>query len=208
MKRNKYLYLLLPLLLFIPLSCTHESAHAQPNASGRLPPDIRRRTAPEQISYVLKSHGIEISKSYNLQLLATGNTMNFNNTIYSLRYLSLDMHMSLDQARILGATLVEKFKAVIETSDAVKNFIAYKQAIYSTTPFPPNLEPQQIGYQICCWDEQFDRPHKPFIAAIYFFDSTFHYYVANEESQALELIFEEPYENVLTFKNTKTELPQ
>ena len=121
---------------------------------------------------------------------------------HCLRMLSHSTTTTLEQARVLGANLVEDFKKMLDTSPDMKFYLKYYQDPSHLGLFKNYIEMKKVGYELCFWDHNMDRPKKPYIAAVYFTSCTFRYYVANENTQALELVFEEPYEEALKFRDS------
>jgi hypothetical protein len=60
------------------------------------------------------------------------------------------------------------------------------------------------GLKVDYWNKYNNRPPLPFIAQAFFHDGRFYYYQADPETQALILVFEESYEEALSYSKTST----
>ena len=159
----------------------------------------------KQMHLSLDRYGNALAKKNNMKLLIVGDVTDARKTSlifpsYCLSLFSKDK-TTLDEGRVLAARLVEEFWDMLKQDVEVKK---YAQVVHEKmASFPLDVPLEKVGYKISFWDQNIDRIQKPYLAEIHFYHKKFRYYVANEETQEVELIFEETYEDAITFKNKR-----
>ena len=149
-------------------------------------------------SYALERYGMRVAKEQNMQLLIVGNVTDCNEIDYCLTLRSFQK-LNLNQGRILAANHMENFLKMLKSSPEVKEYLVLCHAELLYTPTEVLVD--NIAYKIAFWDENINRPEKPYLAEILFADKAFHYFQADPQTQALQLVFQEPYESALEFRN-------
>ncbi len=115
--------------------------------------------------------------------------------LYGLWFISYREY-TLEEGRALAGDIIGSFYTMLSTDPAMIENFAYYRSL-------PGRESDElvdmIGLRIAYWDENVDRPKQPALAEIRFFDKRMHYYVADPKTQALQLVYEESYEDAVAF---------
>lgn len=146
----------------------------------------------------LENYGKTIAQEQNMQFLLVGDVTDGRNTVYCLTLRS-EQPTRLPQGRILAVNNVEKFVAMLRANPAVIAYVNHWR--HDDPDYPAGVPLPKVGYKIAFWDKNIDRPHKPNLAEILFVNSTFYYFEADSTTQELHLVFSEPYESALRFRN-------
>lgn len=110
-----------------------------------------------------------------------------------------DKQLELDAARKFALPIVDDFVHML--SECPIERAKKKNCQNSYIQDEPQVH--KISLKIAFWDENVERPHKPYLAEILFSKGIFYYYYANPKTQKLKLVSQESYEE--TVKNTKYE---
>ncbi len=150
----------------------------------------------------LECYGKTIAQEQNMQFLLIGDATDGRETVYCLTLRS-EQPTRLNQGRILAANNVKNFIAMLRTSPTVKAYVDHWRS--EDTNYPEEVPLSKVGYKIVFWDKNIDRPMRPYLAEILFVDSTFYYFEADATTQQLYLVFSEPYESALRFRNQQNQ---
>jgi len=151
-------------------------------------------------SIALENFGQSTARNFKLRFLFEGNYTTPNNTLSCVSFTDTK-NVQLNQGRILATQLAENFTAFNLSNSVLKQSFQEAFESYSCTESFSDFVLKKLGFRITYWNENLDRPKAPYLAEIQFRDNTFYYYEADPQTQALKLIFEESYENAITFKN-------
>jgi len=143
------------------------------------------------------------SKQYGLRFAAEATYIGPNNEVNFMSY-SSTKDMKLDQGRMLAIRLANDYTAYNLSNLALRKPFIEAYAKSSRTLSFENFAFKQLGFRISFGNIDGKRPELPYLAEIQLRDKTFYYYEANPETQALELIFEESYDDAIIFKNANT----
>ncbi len=157
-----------------------------------------------QVSYALEDFGKASARRCGLKFLLEGSLTRGTTFRHALLYTS-NRTITLNQGRLLAAPIaVEYLQLNCINSDLEKNILRDHNLVHHSNVKKaiPEIAIQHISFRIAFWDKNNNRPPAPFLAEIHFFDGKFHYYEANPHTQALQLVFEESYEDGLKFWDT------
>ncbi len=133
-------------------------------------------------------------KKHDMKLLGTciyGILVDYKPCTWCFKTMS-QKKMTLDEGKKLANQMVAEYCEYI-----IKN-PEFREHTLATRKRQPiifhheDLNPSQIGFKIAFWDKDVNRPKKPYLAEIRFVNKQIHYYVANDETQALEELEIEP----------------
>ena len=158
---------------------------------------IPRYVGPQEerdMLWHLDKYANSIAKKYDMEFHIVGDFSDVRDETYSLFFINFHQ-MTLDQGKEFAHTLVKDFLRELKTSPTVRKYHEYCNKRYKEMRYPPLITeepvPEQMGLKIGFWDKNFDRPKKPYLAEIVFLNGAFHYYEANPETQALQLVLKE-----------------
>lgn len=151
------------------------------------------------VDMAIDNYGQSLAKKTGMQFLLVGNSTNERGIVYCLTMRRYPKE-TLNEARILGANLVEEFVHMLQKSKEVKDYLKEMKA---TRPWLPNVfSLEDVGYRVDYWDKDINRPLPPYIAEIMFESGTFSYYEAEPETQKLKLVYKESYEQAIQYRNS------
>jgi hypothetical protein len=156
------------------------------------------------MAWALDKFGCQVAKKYQLQFFRIGDFTDVRPYHYYSFSFTSDKKTILEEGRILGATLFEEIRNALYTTpeiDAYRHW--YHEDFHKTTPFNPTPELEQMCFKVVFWDENVDRMMPPHLAQILQLDGVFSYYEADPKTQELHLVFQEPYEEAIAFKNQR-----
>jgi hypothetical protein len=163
------------------------------------PPDERA------LNWELDAFGHEIAKQYGMKFHKVGSILESRFAYYGLIFQDFHHLITLDEARIMATTVIENFWKKLQNNPVVlKNIEARNEEVIrynGKTILPNTAQFNDVALRIDFWDENVERPSSPYIAQIIFSEGLFYYYEADPKTQELKLVFKEPYEEALTFRN-------
>ncbi len=172
------------MLLFIATGCHHEEySHSAPN--------------PTACKYAINDFGQEQGKKYGLKLLLVENVTDSTNTKYCMLF-SSKKKIDLAEGRKIAAPLLRDFLQMLATHPEVHEYVTQAKT-YTDADYEPKFT--TIGFKIAFWDQDVNRPKRPYLAQILYTQEMFHYYEADATTQALRLVCTESYNDAV--KNTK-----
>jgi hypothetical protein len=170
-------------------------------------PDITRK-----MKWNLDAYGERIAKKYGMTFHRAGNptTISYNNVPYGLDI--FDDHMiTLEEGRILGATIFKDFLHYLQSTPIINEYHAYRTEKFKKWKGFPAFTAKPEGHQVCLkigyWDQKFDRPAAPLLAEILYVEGYANYYETDPATQALKLVYREPYEDALKFLEAQPPAP-
>ncbi len=164
---------------------------------------IPRYVGPQEerdMSWHLDRYATTVAQKYGMEFHRAESFSDEPEDVYSLMF--IDFHqMTFEQGKKLAFTLVVDFLRELKASPVVKRYHEYRNNSYKNAKFPPSLTrepvPEQMALKIGFWDKNFDRPKKPYLAEIVFLCGNFYFYEAHPETQALQLILKESYQDAV-----------
>jgi hypothetical protein len=109
---------------------------------------------------------------------------------------------SLEEGRVLGATLFEELRNALYTLPEVEKCRRTSHdECKKKTPYAPTPDLQHLCFKVVFWDKNVDHVMPPHLAQIWLQDKVLSYYEADPKTQELRLVYQEPYEDALSFKN-------
>ena len=176
--------------LWIPDSPGHEKYTGSPE--GR------------EMKWDLDGYASKLAQTYGMKFHRVGDITPDQDSDYFISF--QDKHrITLEEGRIFAATFAENFLHKLRTDPIVKKYHEMTQNRRKKMRYPPFLSdeivPRQMGFQIGYWDDNVERPQKPYLAQILFVGGIFYFYEADPQTQALQLVYEESYDNALAYRN-------
>lgn len=170
-------------------------------------PDHEKYTgSPEEraMSWELDSYASKLAQTYGMKFHRVGDTTEDQESDYFISF--QDQHrITLEEGKIFAATFAENFLHKLRTDPIVLKYHEKTQNQRKKMRYPPfisdEIVPRQMGFQIGYWDENVERPQKPYLAQILFVGGIFYFYEADPKTQALQLVYEESYEEALAYRN-------
>ncbi len=136
----------------------------------------------------LESYGKVVATNNNMKLLFFGNPTQECQGEYGLSFISRKT-MMLEEGKALVTPIVCNFVEEIKQNGYVQEYV---KSYHDTSPTQA-----KVVIKIAFWDEEVNRPKPPYLAAIVFGNNTFHYYQADPETQSLQLVYQESYEEAI-----------
>ncbi len=183
------------------------------NAVGALTESKYTGTKEERkVSWVLDAYGNQVAKRYGMKFHREGNFLDFddpneNDVEYGLTFFS-PHKLTLQEGRVFAAGLVADFFKKVNTDPGIRKYwLEYKREYNKKHSWKKYTaaEPviQQLALKVGFWDANVERPQHPYLADIRFHNATFFYYEADPKTQALKLVYQEPYADALRFREEK-----
>lgn len=141
----------------------------------------------------MHAHGEKTARELGIRFLLVGNVTDNQDVQYCISFAS-NTHMSIDQARPMGVSIIKDFLFMLEHNSAVQQYLNSKPT-YAKDEESPTLD--SIGFRISFCDKNMKQIQQPYLAQILFFDGQFHYYKADSKTQGLRLVYEESYDAAL-----------
>lgn len=133
----------------------------------------------------LDKFGEALAKPYQFKLLISGcgGIVGSTSGLWALHFTS-QKKMTLDQARPLAVHMANELINFMFASPLFAEYMKLDRK--------GSLTLDCIGYKIAFWDENVDRPLRPYLAEIRLRDGELYYYYADPETQALQAPLVEP----------------
>lgn len=160
-----------------------------------------------EMSYVLDDFGVQYAKMHGMKFQCVGDFSDNDHILYGLLFKNAHK-MTLEEGRILAANLMEEYLKLLKSHPSIKKYHDYCNRAYRNFADPPFLSDEighlkTVGIRIGYWDENIERPQKPYLAQIAFFREHFHYYEAHPETQALVLVLKESCSDAIRFRDSQ-----
>lgn len=139
-------------------------------------------------------------KKHNMKLLGTciyGILVDHKPCTWCFKTMS-QKKMTLDAGKKLANQMVAEYCEYVTTNPEFRKHTLNHRKNQPIIFHHDDLNPAQIGFKVAFWDEDVNRPKKPHLAEIRFVNKQIHYYVANNETQALEVLLIEDLDEKMT----------
>ncbi len=127
-------------------------------------------------------------KKHDMKLLGTciyGILVDYKECTWGFKTMS-QKKMTLDEGKNLAHQMVSDYCEYVTTNPEFRKHTLDSRKRKPIIFHHEDLNPTQIGFKVAFWDEEVNRPKKPYLAEIRFANKEIHYYVANDDTQALE----------------------
>lgn len=142
----------------------------------------------------------KLGSPYGLKVLlsGTGETIakSKHRGLWAIHFVS-QQTLTIEEARPMATYMAEELINFIYTNPSFTDYFAQLR-------YPPNDKKKpaltDMGFRIAFWDENVNRPQRPYVAEIYLADGVLSYFYANPDTQALENPVVEPFAGAERFK--------
>jgi len=145
-----------------------------------------------ELCYRLDDFGQAHEEKYGVKLFLVGNVA--KNATYCIVFTS-ERELHLDEGKTLAISLYQEFLQMCTTDPIVTGYA--KKFTKGSWPLDETPRPENVGLKIAFWDNEINRPPAPYLSEILVENGTFHYYEAVPDTQALQLVFKESYEEAI-----------
>lgn len=122
----------------------------------------------------LRTYATQALNDFHLQYLGATSPPGDTIEAFGARYMTKELH-TLDQARDLVKTSSERFIQEANKDPNLKKY--FKESIFDLS---------QLDYYISFWDENTDRPPKPYVALATVKEGQITYYFKSDDSEFLD----------------------
>ena len=148
-----------------------------------------------EIAYTIEDFGKSRARAFGMHFLLVGKATFGENTRNCVAFTD-SRNISLPDGRNLAVALAQQFVALNKTDaliqqDFSKAYSGYSKRKETLDQYIIN----HLGFRIAYWDAEMNRPKAPHLAEIQFYDGEIHYYEADPQTQALQLVFKETYDD-------------
>ncbi len=150
-----------------------------------------------QASWMIDAFATQYCQKHNMQLIHIGDfTEPLHNIAFGL-WLRSFSSQTLDEGRLEALHLVNDFLLLLQNDDRAKSYYDSRKEYSRNKREPDTITLSAVGVKIAYWNKEVHRPLPPHLSEVSFYDNTFYYYVADPETQALQLLAQESYEDAL-----------
>jgi len=155
----------------------------------------------KKMVWALDKFGCKLAQKHQLQFFRVGDFSDVTPYHYYAFSFTSDKSRTLEEGRVLGATLFEEIRQAIYTLPEVEvHRKTTHEKFDKNTPYPPTPDLRDLCFKVVFWDENVDRIMPPRLAQILLFEKVLSYYEADPKTQELRLVYQEPFEEALAYK--------
>jgi hypothetical protein len=155
--------------------------------------------AETEMDWAIDQYGTKVARSRGLRMIHGGDPSSPNKFLFTLSFKG-DKKLTLDEGRVLAADMVEDFWDMLQDDPVQKKYVRTRRK--EVLDYPEGLPIDRVRLKISFWDMNGERYSSPYLAEIIFTNSTFNYFETAPNSKKRTLVFKEPYDKAIEFRNS------